>query len=68
MCMAVRLVIKDEVNIKFDNLPLDARKKLAAQKRTLPIPTEHDYAYGRESNLNVIALVPSGFSLNPSFC
>jgi hypothetical protein len=43
-------------------------KKLAAQKRTLPIPTEHDYAYGRESNLNVIALVPSGFSLNPSFC
>ncbi len=28
--MAVRLVIKDEVNIKFENLPLDARKKLAA--------------------------------------
>ena len=27
--MAVRLVIKDEVNIKLENLPLDARKKLA---------------------------------------
>lgn len=27
--MAVRLVIKDEVNIKLDNLPLDVRKKLA---------------------------------------
>ena len=28
--MAVRLVIKDEVNIKLEGLPLDARKKLAA--------------------------------------
>ena len=28
--MAVRLIIKDEVNIKFSNLPLEARKKLAA--------------------------------------
>jgi superfamily II DNA or RNA helicase len=28
--MVVRLVIKDEVNIKLENLPLDARKKLAA--------------------------------------
>jgi superfamily II DNA or RNA helicase len=28
--MAVKLVIKDEVNIKLENLPLDARKKLAA--------------------------------------
>lgn len=27
--MAVKLVIKDEVNIKFENLSLDARKKLA---------------------------------------
>jgi len=27
--MAVRLVIKDEVNIKFENLSLEARKKLA---------------------------------------
>jgi superfamily II DNA or RNA helicase len=27
--MAIRLVIKDEVNIKLENLPLDARKKLA---------------------------------------
>jgi superfamily II DNA or RNA helicase len=27
--MAVRLVIRDEVNIKLENLPLDARKKLA---------------------------------------
>jgi superfamily II DNA or RNA helicase len=29
--MVVRLVIKDEVNIKLENLPLDARKKLAAK-------------------------------------
>lgn len=28
--MAVRLIIKDEVNIKFEHLPLDARKRLAA--------------------------------------
>lgn len=28
--MSVRLVIKDEVNIKIENLPLDARKKLVA--------------------------------------
>ena len=28
--MGVRLVIKDEVNIKFENLPLDIRKKLVA--------------------------------------
>ena len=27
--MSVKLVIKDEVNIKFEGLPLDARKKLA---------------------------------------
>ena len=28
--MAVRLVIRDEVNIKLENLPLDARKKLTS--------------------------------------
>lgn len=28
--MGVKLVIKDEVNIKFEQLPLDARKKLAS--------------------------------------
>ena len=27
--MGIKLVIKDEVNIKFENLPLDARKKLS---------------------------------------
>ena len=27
--MGIKLIIKDEVNIKFENLPLDARKKLA---------------------------------------
>ena len=27
--MAIKLVIKDEVNIKFENMPLDVRKKLA---------------------------------------
>jgi superfamily II DNA or RNA helicase len=27
--MSVKLIIQDEVNIKFENLPLDARKKLA---------------------------------------
>ena len=29
--MAIKLIIKDEVNIKFENLPLDARKKLASK-------------------------------------
>lgn len=29
--MAVRLVIRDEVNIKLENLPLDVRKKLVAK-------------------------------------
>jgi superfamily II DNA or RNA helicase len=28
--MTVRLVIKDEVNLKFENLPLDARKRLSS--------------------------------------
>lgn len=28
LIMSVRLIIRDEVNIKFENLPLDARKKL----------------------------------------
>ena len=27
--MSVKLIIQDEVNIKFEGLPLDARKKLA---------------------------------------
>lgn len=29
--MSIRLIIKDEVNIKFENLPLPVRKKLAAE-------------------------------------
>jgi superfamily II DNA or RNA helicase len=40
--MAVKLVIKDEVNIKFENLPLDARKKLAnAFKYEIPYARYH---------------------------
>jgi len=40
--MAVRLVIKDEVNIKLENLPLDARKKLAASfKYEIPYARYH---------------------------
>jgi superfamily II DNA or RNA helicase len=40
--MAVRLVIKDEVNIKLENLPLDARKKLAATfKYEIPYARYH---------------------------
>jgi hypothetical protein len=40
--MAVRLVIKDEVNIKLENLPLDARKKLAATfKYEIPYAKYH---------------------------
>ena len=36
--MAVRLIIRDEVNIKIENLPLDARKKLtAAFKYEIPL-------------------------------
>lgn len=40
--MSIRLVIKDEVNIKFENLPLDARKKLAAHfKYEIPYAKHH---------------------------
>ena len=40
--MAVRLVIKDEVNIKLENLPLDARKELAASfKYEIPYARYH---------------------------
>ena len=43
--MTVRLIIKDEVNIKFENLPLDARKRLAAEfKYELPY-ARHQPAY-----------------------
>ena len=47
--MAVKLVIKDEVNIKFENLPLDARKKLAnAFKYEIPYARYHPaYKLGR---------------------
>ena len=40
--MAVRLIIKDEVNIKIENLPLDVRKKLAnAFKYEIPYARYH---------------------------
>jgi len=47
--MTVRLVIKDEVNIKLENLPLDARKKLAnAFKYENPYARYHPaYKLGR---------------------
>ena len=47
--MAVRLIIKDEVNIKFENLPLDARKKLASTfKYEIPYARYHPaYKLGR---------------------
>ena len=38
----VKLIIKDEVNLKFENLPLDARKKLtAAFKYEIPYARYH---------------------------
>lgn len=43
--MTVRLVIKDEVNIKLENLPLDVRKKLVATfKYEIPY-AKHQPAY-----------------------
>lgn len=47
--MAVKLVIKDEVNIKLENLPLDTRKKLAnAFKYENPTARYHPaYKLGR---------------------
>ena len=47
--MAVKLVIKDEVNIKFENLSLDARKKLANTfKYEIPYARYHPaYKLGR---------------------
>ena len=47
--MAVKLVIKDEVNIKFEGLPLDARKKLANTfKYEIPYARYHPaYKLGR---------------------
>ena len=47
--MAVRLIIKDEVNIKLENLPLDARKKLASTfKYEIPYARYHPaYKLGR---------------------
>ena len=47
--MAVKLVIKDEVNIKLEGLPLDARKKLANSfKYEIPYARYHPaYKLGR---------------------
>ena len=47
--MSVRLVIQDEVNIKFENLPLDARKKLSNTfKYEIPYARYHPaYKLGR---------------------
>ena len=47
--MSVKLVIRDEVNIKLENLPLDARKKLAAAfKYEIPYARYHPaYKLGR---------------------
>jgi superfamily II DNA or RNA helicase len=47
--MGVKLIIKDEVNIKFEGLPLDVRKKLAATfKYEIPYARYHPaYKLGR---------------------
>jgi len=47
--MAVKLIIKDEVNIKFEGLPLDARKKLVNTfKYEIPYAKYHPaYKLGR---------------------
>jgi len=47
--MSVKLIIQDEVNIKFENLPLDARKKLANTfKYEIPYAKYHPaYKLGR---------------------
>ena len=43
--MAVKLVIRDEVNIKLENLPLDARKKLAAKFKYMDPTARYRPAY-----------------------
>jgi len=62
--MAVRLVIKDEVNIKFENLPLDARKKLAnAFKYEIPYAKYHPaYKLGRwDGTVSMFGLGGNGY-------
>lgn len=43
--MTVKLIIRDEVNIKFENLPLDARKKLVATFKYLDPTARHRPAF-----------------------
>jgi superfamily II DNA or RNA helicase len=62
--MTVRLVIKDEVNIKFENLPLDARKKLAATfKYEIPYAKYHPaYKLGRwDGSVSLFGLGGNGY-------
>jgi len=62
--MPVRLVIKDEVNIKFENLPLDARKKLTATfKYEIPYAKYHPaYKLGRwDGYVSLFGLGGNGF-------
>ena len=62
--MTVRLVIKDEVNIKLENLPLDARKKLTnAFKYENPTARYHPaYKLGRwDGMISLFGLGGNGY-------
>lgn len=62
--MGVRLIIKDEVNIKFENLPLDARKKLVSAFKFVDPTARYRPAYqlGRwDGSVTLFGLGGGGF-------
>ena len=62
--MGVKLVIRDEVNIKFEGLPLDARKKLANTfKYEIPYARYHPaYKLGRwDGTVSLFGLGGNGY-------
>ncbi len=62
--MAVKLVIKDEVNIKLENCPLDARKKLAAAFKYVDPTARYRPAYklGRwDGTISLFGLGGNGY-------
>ena len=61
---STKLIIKDEVNIKFENLPLEARKKLAATfKYEIPYARYHPaYKLGRwDGTVSLFGLGGTGY-------
>jgi len=62
--MAVKLVIKDEVNIKLEGLPLEARKKLVSTFKYVDPTARYrpSYKLGRwDGNVSMFGLGGNGF-------